>query len=736
MFVLFSFLMRKSVFLPREIINFIFKMKKILLIASLLPAVMAFSQQYGGMWMPTELNEAEMKKLGMKISAKDIFNPNKPSIKDAVAQFNGGCTSEVISPKGLLLTNHHCGYNNIQSHSSVGNDLLTNGFWAKNMSEELPNPGATADFIVDIKEVTEQVLNGTKGLTDREAEAVIAKNIAEVTKQFKIEPYQRVTVKSMFAGNKYYAYIIETYKDVRLVGAPPQSIGKFGSDTDNWVWPRHTGDFALFRIYADKNNKPAEYSKDNVPYTPKHFLPISIKDIKENDFTFVFGFPGRTNEYLPSIAVEKIINDTNPAKIAVRDVALKTLDEKMRVDDATRIKYASKYASVANYWKKWIGETTGLKKSNAVQKKKDYEAFLAKKNPEISKMISEFEHLYNAQVPFALSDAYFTELLRNAETFNLANRFLAFMEHYEQGKTTPAGIKKFSSALASFYKNYDGEIDAKVTAKLLALYAEKVPAAYLPSGFDKYKNVNQNLELVENWSKNSVLTGRKNLNGLNISSDTEKVLDNPAELIKALKNDPIISLYKEIRDTYLQKVEPKYTQYQAEIDALQKRYMAAQMNTDKERKFFPDANSTLRVTYGKVKGSEPADAVRYHYQTTLDGVMEKYIPNDYEFDVPKKLIDLYNRKDYGIYKNQDGKVPLAFTATNHTTGGNSGSPALDARGNLIGLNFDRQWEGTMSDINYDPRFSRNIMVDAKYILFIIDKFADSKWLIDEMKVVK
>lgn len=736
MFVLFSFLMRKSVILPREIINFIFKMKKIFLIASLLPAVMAFSQQYGGMWMPTELNEAEMKKLGMKISAKDIFNPNKPSIKDAVAQFNGGCTSEVISPKGLLLTNHHCGYNNIQSHSSVGNDLLTNGFWAKNMSEELPNPGATADFIVDIKEVTGQVLNGTKGLTDREAEAVIAKNIAEVTKQFKIEPYQKVTIKPMFAGNKYYAYIIETYKDVRLVGAPPQSIGKFGSDTDNWVWPRHTGDFALFRIYADKNNKPAEYSKDNVPYTPKHFLPISIKDIKENDFTFVFGFPGRTNEYLPSIAVEKIINDTNPAKIAVRDVALKTLDEKMRVDDATRIKYASKYASVANYWKKWIGETTGLKKSNAVQKKKDYEAFLAKKNPEISKMISEFEHLYNAQAPFALSDAYFTELLRNAETFNLANRFLAFMEHYEQGKTTPAGIKKFSSVLASFYKNYDGEIDAKVTAKLLVLYAEKVPAAYLPSGFDKYKNVNQNLELVENWSKNSVLTGRKNLNGLNISSDTEKVLDNPAELIKALKNDPIISLYKEIRDTYLQKVEPKYTQYQAEIDALQKRYMAAQMNTDKERKFFPDANSTLRVTYGKVKGSEPADAVRYHYQTTLDGVMEKYIPNDYEFDVPKKLIDLYNRKDYGIYKNQDGKVPLAFTATNHTTGGNSGSPALDARGNLIGLNFDRQWEGTMSDINYDPRFSRNIMVDAKYILFIIDKFADSKWLIDEMKIVK
>lgn len=711
-------------------------MKKILLLAALLPSVISFAQQYGGMWIPTEVNEAEMKKLGMKISAKQIFDTNKPSIKDAIAQFDGGCTSEVISPKGLLLTNHHCGYDNIQSHSTVENDLLTHGFWAKNMGEELPNPGVTADFVVDIKEVSKEILRHTEHLSDDEAQKIINQNIENLKKSFKIEPYQKLVVKPMFAGNKYYAFVIESYKDVRLVGAPPQSIGKFGSDTDNWVWPRHTGDFMLFRIYADKNNKPAEYSKDNVPFKPKHFLPISIKDIKENDFTFVFGFPGRTNEYLPSIAIEKIINNTNPARIEVRDIALKTLDEKMRVDNATRIKYASKYASVANYWKKWIGETKGLKKSNAVTKKQDYEKMLASKNPEIGRILSEFEKLYNEQTPYALNNAYYYELLRNAETLNIANRLLNFVEYFEKTKADPNAIQNFVKSLSHFYKNYDGEIDAKVTAKLLALYTNKIPNQFYFPSQDEFRDVNKNLNLIEDWSKNSIITGRKDFHGYSLSLNTEKAFENPSELVKALKSDPFIILFKEIRNSYTQLAEPKYTELQTQIDVLQKKYMALLMKTDRDRKFFPDANSTLRVTYGQVKGSQPSDAVKYHYQTTLDGVIEKYIPNDYEFDVPKKLIELYNKKDYGIYANKEGKVPLAFTATNHTTGGNSGSPALDANGNLIGLNFDRQWEGTMSDINYDPRFSRNIMVDTKYILFIIDKFANAKWLLNEMKIVK
>ncbi|QQV03780.1 MULTISPECIES: S46 family peptidase [Chryseobacterium] len=710
--------------------------RNILIASAFFSFSLGIAQQYGGMWIPTELNEKEMKDLGMKISAKDIFNTQKPSIKDAVVQFNGGCTAEIISPKGLLLTNHHCGYGQIQSHSTVQNDLLSNGFWAKNMSSELPNPGVTVDFIVDIKEVTPQILQGTENLQEPELSKKIAANIEAYKKTQKIEDYQSISVKSMYYGNKFYAYVIETYKDVRLVGAPPQSIGKFGSDTDNWVWPRHTGDFSMFRIYADKNNKPAEYSKDNIPYVPKHYLPVSIKDKNENDFTFVFGFPGRTTEYLPAIAVEKIMTEIDPARIAVRDAALKTLDEKMRTDDATRIQYASKYASVANYWKKWIGEVEGLKKSNAVQKKKNYENSLAAKNPAIKTTIDQINKLYADQAPFALNNAYYSEVVRNAETLMLANMFSGFIASAEAGKLDEKGITSFKKRLASFYKDYNAELDAKVTAKLLALYANKTAPQFLPAGFAEFKDENQNIINFEKLSKNSVITGRSNVNGASLSENIDKAFSNQENLIKTIKKDPVYELFMNMRNTYMKSADPQFTSLQTQIDALQKKYMAQQMETDKDRKFFPDANSTLRVTYGQVKGSSPRDAVTYDYQTHLAGVMEKYVPGDYEFDVPQKLIDLYNKKDYGIYKDKTGDVPVGFTATNHTTGGNSGSPALDAKGNLIGLNFDRQWEGTMSDINYDPRFSRNIMVDTKYILFIIDKFADSKWLIDEMKIVK
>ncbi len=713
--------------------------RKIFIASALLPAVIAFAQQYGGMWMPTELNEKEMKQLGMKISAKDIYNTEKPSIKDAVVQFDGGCTAEVISPKGLILTNHHCGYGEIQSHSTVENDLLTNGFWAKNMSGELPNPGVTVDFITDIKEVTSQILEGTKGLSGADLEDKINQNIQNYKASQKIESYQKIVVKSMYYGNKYYAYVIDTYKDIRLVGAPPSAIGKFGSDTDNWVFPRHTGDFSLFRIYAGKDNKPAEYSKDNVPFTPKHYLPISIKDKKEGDFTFVFGFPGRTTEYLPAIAVEKIMNETDPAMISVRDVALKTLNEKMRADDATRIKYASKYARIANYWKKWIGEVEGLKKSRAVEKKKQYEQQLIAKNPAIKPTIEQLNRLYNEQAPYALNRAYYLELLRNAETLTLANIYLAYLQNAKEGRADAQYLNRLKSYLKSFYKDYDAQLDAQVTAKLLVLYGEKTPKEYLPSSFkNDFKSSNQAaiLENMERFSVNSIITGRKALNGSTVYSDIDKVFSNQQALLEVLEKDPFITLVRDLKAVYSRTTDVNFAQYQTQIDALQKTFIAQQMETDKDRKFFPDANSTLRVTYGQIKGSSPRDAVSYNYQTHLKGVMEKYIPNDYEFNVPEKLINLYNAKDYGVYKDKTGDVPVNFTATNHTTGGNSGSPALDAYGNLIGLNFDRQWEGTMSDINYDPNLCRNIMVDTKYILFIIDKYADSKWLIDEMKIVK
>ena len=711
-------------------------MKKILLSAFALSTMMTFAQQYGGMWIPTEVNEKEMKELGMKISAKDIFNPEKASIKDAVVQFDGGCTAEIISGKGLLLTNHHCGYDNIQSHSTVENDLLTNGFWAKDMNGELPNPGVTVDFITDIKEVTKDILAGTESLKGKDLDAKIKQNKDAYIASQKPESYQKISVRSMYYGNKFYAYVIETYKDIRLVGAPPQAIGKYGSDTDNWVWPRHTGDFSMFRIYADKNNKPAEYSKDNIPYTPKHFLPISIKDKKEDDFTFVFGFPGRTTEYLPAVAVEKIMTEIDPAMISVRDVTLKTLDEKMRVDNATRIKYASKYARISNAWKKWQGEIEGLKKSNAVGKKQQYEQSLISKNPAIKTTIDGLNKLYNEQAPYALNRAYYSELPRNAETLALGSLFGSYVEAAENGTSSQKSLDQLKSRLSEIYKDYESGLDAKVTAKVVALYANKTPQQFLPAGFENYKDVNQNISTIENWAKNSVVMGSGKVNGATVYSDINKVFADQNALVQALKKDPVVQLYASIKGTYVKTTHEKVTSLQTEIDALQKQFMAQQMETDKDRKFFPDANSTLRVTYGKVKGSNPRDAVTYGYQTHLAGVMEKYIPGDYEFDLPKKLINLYNTKDYGIYRDKSGDVPVNFTATNHTTGGNSGSPALDAYGNLIGLNFDRQWEGTMSDINYDPKLCRNIMVDTKYILFVIDKFADAKWLINEMKIVK
>lgn len=693
------------------------------------------AQQYGGMWIPTEINEKEMKAMGMKISAQDIFHPTKPSIKDAIVHFNKGCTGEIISPQGLLLTNHHCGDEQIQSHSTPENDLLTNGFWAKDRAGELPNPNLTADFVVDIREVTPMIHLPAAYTPQQEAE-VLRQKANELKREWNLKKYQDVLIRPMFAGNKYYAFVIESYKDVRLVGAPPQSIGKFGSDTDNWVWPRHTGDFSLFRIYAGPDNTPADYSPANVPLKSKYFLPISVRDLKEGDFTFVFGFPGRTNEYLPSIAIQNIINEINPARIGMRDIALKILDKKMRTDTKTRLQYASKYTSVANYWKKWIGETKGLKKANAVEKKRAYEQKLIHLNPSIRPVLQQLEALYTEQAPFALNNTYYMELMRNAETLYLARMFHTYVEGLNSGKISNEETKNFQNNLAETLKDYDAELDAQVTARLLHLYATKSEPRFLPQSLKAYQNLDFAIAEVEKLSSQSLITGRGQHNGKTIHLNLEEILSNPKDLALYLKKDPLLQLYSDLRQAYIQTTDTEFTRLQKQIDALQKQYLALQIQTDKERQFFPDANSTLRVTYGKVQGSNPSDAIEYHYQTTLDGVMEKYIPGDYEFDVPQRLIQLYNQKDYGPYANAMGKVPLAFTATNHTTGGNSGSPALDANGNLIGLNFDRQWEGTMSDIYYDANLCRNIMLDTKYILFIIDKFADAKWLLNEIKLVK
>ncbi|MCP1996878.1 hypothetical protein L1275_002678 [Flavobacterium sp. HSC-61S13] len=710
------------------------KSMKLLKVLILLLVCPIYAQQ-GGMWIPSLLkgmNETEMKSLGMKMSVSDIYDVNSSSLKDAVPHFNGGCTSEVISPQGLLLTNHHCGYGQIQSHSSVENDYLADGFWAKSLQEELPNKNLVVTFIVKIEDVTTQVLQGVLD-TDTEAnkQLKIEKNIAKTTLSFPKEAWEENKIKSFYEGNQYILFVTETFKDVRLVGAPPSSIGKFGSDTDNWVWPRHTGDFSLFRIYADKNNRPADYAADNVPYKPKHYLPISLDGIQEDDFTLVFGYPGTTQEYLPSFAIDQILKELNPAKIEIRDASLKVTNEFMRKDAAIKIQYASKYAGIANYWKKWIGESQGLEKSNAVSIKKDFEKDfvqrVAKNNKQeaYGAILPEFEKLYKEITPYAVSRDYFMEVvLRNTELltagfklYQLEQAYLSKGEQSFNDRRAP-----FIEAQENFYKNFNKNVDQKVFEAIVALYSQKAPQAYLPNEL-KQIDVQKLSQSIYKDSKLSSYDGLKEL----LKGDAK-------EVFKKLNKDKGYIFTKALARNYFDNIAPKYDALNLEIAALQRQFMKAQLELYPDARIFPDANSTLRVTYGKVNGYAPKDAITYDAVTYLDGIMEKYVPNDYEFDVPQKLIDLYKAKDYGPYA-ENGKLPVNFIGTNHTTGGNSGSPAIDAHGNLIGLNFDRVWEGTMSDIYYDPAICRNIMVDVRYILFVIDKYAGAKHLIEEMTLV-
>jgi hypothetical protein len=707
---------------------------KFLKLALLLFVIQTQAQQ-GGMWIPSLLkgmNETEMKSMGMKITAKDIYDANQSSLKDAVPQFDGGCTAEVISDKGLLLTNHHCGFGAIQDHSSVEHDYLRDGFWAYKMEDELTNPNMTVMFVVRIEDVTTKVLEGVATLaSEAEKQKKIQENITALSNSLPKEAWQENKIKTFYDGNQYLLFVTETFKDIRFVGAPPSSIGKFGSDTDNWVWPRHTGDFSLFRIYADKNNRPATYSADNVPYKPKKFLPISITGLKENDFTMVMGYPGKTTEYLPSIAVNQIVETLNPAKIEVRDAALKVQDRFMRKEQAIKIQYAAKYASVANYWKKWMGETKGLKKANAVASKQKFEkefqekVIKAGKQAEYGNLLSEFEKNYTEIKEYALARDYFTEVaLRNTEILSVGYKLYQLEQILNTKGEQSFNDRKntLSKGIDEFYKDYNAEVDKNVFQQLINLYVTKSPKQFLPETLLNSDATKLTSDIFNNSKLTSLTSFRELLEG-----DSKTV-------IEKLNADKGYQLIKSMADAYSTMVVPTYDAINLKNTATQRTYMKAILELFPNKRIFPDANSTLRITYGKVKGYQPNDGVYYEPLTTLDGVMEKYIPGDYEFDVPQKLIELYNTKDYGNY-GVKGKMPVCFIATNHTTGGNSGSPALDANGNLIGLNFDRVWEGTMSDIFYSPDICRNIMVDARYILFIIDKYAGAQNIINELKII-
>ncbi len=703
-----------------------------------------FLQAQGGMWLPLYLekqNEKEMRSLGMKLKADDLYAPNRPSVKDAICQYSGGCTAEIISPQGLLLTNHHCAFSALQRQSSLERNYVENGFWAMSQEEELPCPGETATFVVRMEEVTALALqNVVEGMSERDRQAQIDKNIAQIRANTRKEKWQEVFVRPFYHGNQYFLFVTETFTDVRLVGAPPSSIGKFGADTDNWVWPRHTGDFALFRVYADKDNRPAPYSPDNQPLKPKHFLPISLSGVEEGDFTMVYGFPGRTDEYLPAAALRQIAEVTNPTRVDIRDRALKTLDRFMRNDPAIKIAYIARYASIANAWKKWLGEMQGLRNYKAVEKKQAYEAeFLRRigENPtwamRYRNLLPRLNETYRDIEPYAdARDNYLETFLRNIQITAAVASVASWLAEYEKGQigTFSARKTEMMERIRAGFSAYFPDVDRAVFAALIERYAQTMRPEWGGAFVRQMAEENGGFDaLAQHLFANSVFTD---------SVRWKALMDVPVldSIAQRLQQDPLMSFWRGVSTPYNEHIGPKWQELQGTLNLLQRQYMAAQLEVFKERRFFPDANGTLRLTYGQVRGYSPRDAVRYEFRTHLDGVMEKYVPGDYEFDVPQRLIDLWKAKDFGPYAAKDGRMPVAFIATNHTTGGNSGSPALDAYGNLVGLNFDRVWEGTMSDLYYDPAICRNIMVDVRYILFIIDKYAGASYLLKEMKLVR
>ena len=732
-------------------------MQKWPLMAGLMAATGFSAQLHAdeGMWIPMLLqqNEAEMQRMGLQLTAEDIYSLNHSSIKDAVVIFGGGCTGEVVSEQGLVLTNHHCGYNAIQYHSSVEHDYLTDGFWAGSFEEELPCPSLEVRFLKEIVDVTSPVLQGL----DQNIPEQTRKDSVQVRSSRLSEPYQKegyeTRVVPFYYGNQYYLFVYEVYQDIRLVGTPPSNIGKFGGDTDNWMWPRHTGDFSVFRIYADSANRPAPYSASNRPYVPKHHLTIDLRGYQEGDFTFVVGYPGSTQEYISSYAVRLIENLIDPMRISARTECLDIIKAAMDRDSKTRIQYSAKAAGIANGWKKWQGEVKGLKRLNVVGSKQDYETVFqdwcsGNSGKAYAGVLPALKEAYQKLEPYQTLQIVFQEHVLAPEAVSFAYSF-GTLHDVAAGIDTSRSLTSVLEACREkaelFFKDYDPAVDRAIFERLAFMVNEDGTRTQVID-FD-----GTTLKKQLDWFYGkSIFTSQERM---------AKFLDGfKPSSYKALERDPLFKYANVVYGQYFNQTAPFIRMFNAQIDSLQRLYMEGQMrlkesgdfasleqiglqndiplsNVGSER-LYPDANFTMRVAYGQVKGFKPADAVEYAPYTTLTGIMEKEDPDIYDYVVEAKLKDLYARKDYGPYANELGEMPVAFVGTNHTTGGNSGSPVLNGDGNLIGINFDRNWEGTMSDVRYDPDMCRNIMLDIRYCLFVIDKFAGAQRLIDEMDIIK
>ncbi|MCF8379549.1 MAG: S46 family peptidase [Bacteroidales bacterium] len=719
-------------------------MRNILLSALILMSLISASRADEGMWIPmllNELNEAEMQAMGMTITADDIYNINQSSLKDAIMIFGGGCTAELISDQGLILTNHHCGYSRIQRHSSLEHNYLEDGFWAMSHSEELPNAGLTVTFLVKMEDVTDAIIEGvTHEMSEAQRAKTIKINSEKVVEEAIKNTHYKALVKPFFQGNQYFLFINEVFEDVRLVGAPPSSIGKFGGDTDNWVWPRHTGDFSIFRIYADSNNMPAAYSEDNVPYHPKRHLNISLGGVQEDDFTFVFGYPGSTQEYLPSWGVDLQVNTINPIRIGLRDKRIAIFNEFMNKSEEIRLNYSAKHASISNGWKKWIGENRGIKRLKAIEQKQKFEQeFIRWANStnelkdKYGNLLPAFKSTYQEAADLQYNATYIRETLYGIEILRHANGYKKLVEtSKEKGKRPEMEIQleKVKNSMAGFYKEYCEPLDKRVFVDVLREYYTHVEFSAMPKTLLKlHSKFKGDFNLMAEWFyQKSIFASEEKIGA---------ILDNyKKNSWKIINRDPAYQMAIDFSGLYNDSYLPDLRFESAKIDSLMRLYMQAQMDMQPMKKFYPDANFTLRVAYGNVKGFSPDDAKNYRYFTTLDGIIEKENPEIYDYEVEDKLKELYQNQDYGPYMDSDGSLHVCFIATNHTTGGNSGSPVLDANGNLIGLNFDRCWESTMSDLVYDIEQCRNIALDIRYCLFVIDKFAGAGHLVEEMTIIE